>query len=114
MYIKIKINVVNNKNRVYNYYFNNLIKAKRLQTKNFLIYKKNHKDFTKKSVWDDGKDWRTWRKKDLMVDDYVLDKILEKIKEIIGIEKLDKLPDDITFKNIAILVSCIIIDYGKL
>ena len=49
-----------------------------------------------------------------MVDDYVLDKILEKIKEIIGIAKLDKLPDDITFKNIAILVSCIIIDYGKL
>ena len=49
-----------------------------------------------------------------MVDDYVLDKILEKINEIIGITKLDKLPDDVTFKNIAILVTCIIIDYGKL
>ena len=49
-----------------------------------------------------------------MVDDYVLDKMLEKIKEIIGIARLDKLSDDVTFKNIAILVTCIIIDYGKL
>ena len=42
-----------------------------------------------------------------MVDDYMLEKVLDKIKEIIGIEKFDtkilidiedKLPDDITLK----------------
>ena len=48
-----------------------------------------------------------------MVDDYMLDKVLDKIKEIIAIEKFDntkilietddKLPDDITFKNIVIV-----------
>ena len=49
----------------------------------------------------------------LTVDDYMLDKVLDKITEIINIEKLDdikilietdnKLSDDITFKNIVIL-----------
>ena len=43
-----------------------------------------------------------------MIDDYVLDKVLDKIEEIIGIEKFegtkilidtdDKLPDDIALK----------------
>ena len=32
------------KNRVYNYYFDNLVKAKNLETKNILIDKKNYKD----------------------------------------------------------------------
>ena len=38
-----------------------------------------------KLIW---KDWRTWRKKYLMVDNYMLDKALDKIKEIIGIKKV--------------------------
>ena len=50
-------------------------------------------------------------KKYLIVDDYTLDKVLDKIKRI-GTEKLDnikilinkddKLPNDITFKNVTI------------
>ena len=56
-----------------------------------------------------------------MTDDYVLHKVLEKIKEKIGIEKIDdtemlidtdnKLPDDITLKNVLILMTCVI-KYG--
>ena len=59
----------------------------------------------------------------LMVDDCMLDKVLESIKKIMGIEKFDdteklfntndKLPDDFTLKNIVILMTCIIKDYGK-
>ena len=37
---------INIKNRVYNYYFGNLVKVKRLKTKNILIYQKNYKDLT--------------------------------------------------------------------
>ena len=54
------------------------------------------------------------KEKVLMVDDYMLDKVLSKIKNITDIEKFDdtkilidtddKLPDDITLKNVIILV----------
>ena len=41
-----------------------------------------------------------------MVDDYIRNKVLHKIKEIIDIEILidtdDQLPDDITLKNVVI------------
>ena len=57
-------------------------------------------------------------KKYLMAHEYVLDKVLDNIKEIIGIEKFDdtkilmntedKLTNDITFKNVVILVTCVI------
>ena len=57
-----------------------------------------------------------------MVDDYTLDKVLDKIKRT-GIEKLDyirilidtddKLPDNITLKNAAILMICLIRDSDK-
>ena len=40
------IQEINNKNRVYNYRFDNLIKAKKLETKNKLIDEKNYKDLT--------------------------------------------------------------------
>ena len=50
------------------------------------------------------------RKKHLTIDDYMLDKALDKIKEVIGTEELDKLPDDITLKNV-ILMTCTIIKY---
>ena len=58
-----------------------------------------------------------------MFDDYVLDELLDKIKEIIGIEKFDntktftdtddKLPDDITLKYAVILIMCVIKDDNK-
>ena len=60
-------------------------------------------------------------KKYLMVDDYLLDKVLHKIKKMIGIKKCDKilietddkLPNDITFKNGVILVTCVIKGVSK-
>lgn len=52
--------------------------------------------------------------KKLLLDDYMLDKVLDKTKKIAGVKKLDdikilidtddKLPDDITLKNIVIHV----------
>ena len=42
---KMHVKEVNIKNRVYNYYFDNLVKAKKLETKNLLIDEKNYKDF---------------------------------------------------------------------
>ena len=54
----------------------------------------------------------------------MLDKILDEIKDIIGtgkfdntkilIETNDKLPDDITLKNVLTLIACIINDDDKL
>ena len=59
-----------------------------------------------------------------MVDDYIPNKVLDKIKEKIDIGKIDdtkilvetdnKLPDDITLKYVMILVRCVIIDGHKL
>ena len=58
-----------------------------------------------------------------MVNGNILYKILDKSKNIIGIEKFDdckilietddKLPDDITLKNVAILITCAIKDDDK-
>ena len=62
-------------------------------------------------------------KKHLIFDDYVLNKLLDKTEEVIGIEKLDsakilidtndKLPDAINLENAVILVMCIIKDDNK-
>ena len=62
------------------------------------------------------------KKNNLMVND-ILDKVLDMIKEIIEIDKFDnteilidtddKLPDDITLKNILILMTCFIKDDGN-
>ena len=58
-----------------------------------------------------------------MVDDYVLDKVLDKIKKVIGIEHFDnnkilidtddKLIDNITSKNFVVLMTCAIKDDYK-
>ena len=58
-----------------------------------------------------------------MVNDYITDIILDRIKKIIGIGKFDntkilidtddKLPNDITLKNVAILITCVIKDDGN-
>ena len=58
-----------------------------------------------------------------MVDDYLLDRVLDKIKKIIGIENFDdtkilidtndKLPNNITIKNVVALMTCVIKDDGK-
>ena len=37
-------NEINIKNRVYNYYFDNLVNAKKFETKNILIDEKNYED----------------------------------------------------------------------
>ena len=70
--------------------------------------------------WINWKDWRNEAKKYLMSDDNILDKVLNKIKKIIDIEKFDdtkilidthdKLSDDIIFKNVVTLITCIIKD----
>ena len=62
-------------------------------------------------------------RKYLMVGDYMLDKLLDKIKEIICIEKFDntkilvdtddKLPDGTTFENVVILMTCVVKNDGK-
>ena len=51
----------------------------------------------------------------MLVNDYILQKVLDKIKEIIHIEKfyntkilidkVDELPDDIIFKNVILMTS---------
>ena len=62
-------------------------------------------------------------KKYLMIDGYMLNKVLDNPKEIIGIKKFDdtkilidtdeKLTDDISFKNVVILMTCVIKDDSK-
>ena len=62
-------------------------------------------------------------KKYLMVNDYMLDKVLDKIKKIINIIKFndtkilidtdDKLQGYIALKNVVILITCIIKDDDK-
>ena len=62
-------------------------------------------------------------KKYLMIDDYILDIVLDKIKEIIGIGKSDdtkiliesddKLSSYITLKNVMILITCVVKDGDK-
>ena len=63
-------------------------------------------------------------KKCLMVNDYMLDKVLDKIKKIISIENFDytkilidtydKLPNNITLKNVVVLMTCVVKDDGNL
>ena len=58
-----------------------------------------------------------------MVDDYMLDKALDRIKEIIELEKFDdteilihaddKLPDDITLKTVMMLMTYVTKDDDK-
>ena len=62
-------------------------------------------------------------KKYLMIDGYMLNKVLGNPKEIIGIKRFDdskilidtdeKLPDDISLKNVVILMTCVIKDDSK-
>ena len=60
----------------------------------------------------------------MLIDGYVLDKVLLKIKEIVGTEKFhdtiilidtdDKPPHDVTLKNVVILITYVIKDGKKL
>lgn len=116
---------ININNRICNY-FNNIIQLKFLVTENTRIDEKNYNNlaiyFTNyinsKSTKMLSLHYhelmvRNVEKKYLIVHDYILNKILEKFKEIICIEKSDvtmilinkddKLPDDITLKK-----SCLI------
>ena len=124
---------------VYNNYFDNLVKAKKLETKNILIDKKNYEDlmiyFTryvhKKSIKILSLHYHELMenieehegKKYLIVDGYMLNKELDNVKEIIGIEQfdnikilidtVDKFPDNISLKNFVLLITCVIKDDGE-
>ena len=90
------IHKINIKNRVYSYHFDNLVKAKKLDTKNIFIDKKNYKDlmiyFTRyvhrKLIkmlslhYHElmGKSKEHERKRYLMVNDYMPDRVLDNIK----------------------------------
>ena len=60
----------------------------------------------------------------MLIDGYVLDKVLLKIKEIVGTEKFhdtiilidtdDKPPHDVTLKNVVVLITYVIKDGEKL
>ena len=62
------------------------------------------------------------KKKYLMVNDYILNIVLDKIKKIIGIDKFDnaeilidtnyKLSDEFTFQNVVVIITCILKDDG--
>ena len=62
-------------------------------------------------------------KKYLIVDGYMLNKELDNVKEIIGIEQfdnikilidtVDKFPDNISLKNFVLLITCVIKDDGE-
>ena len=101
---EMHINKIRIKSRAYSYYFDNLIKANKLEIKNILIDEKSYRDlviyFTRyihkinKNVkfvlsWINWKDWKTWGKKFLMVNDYMLNEVLDKIKETMSIEHVD-------------------------
>ena len=128
------------RNRVYNYHFHYLIKTKtknkKIEIKNTLIDEKSYKDliiyFTR---YDRGKSIRMLRlyyhelmgkidehERNLMVEDFMLDKILKKIKMMISIiiddikiltETNDELSDDVTLKNVVILITCVMKDDNK-
>ena len=79
------------------------------------------------SLYYDELMWKTEEhegKRYLIVNDDMLDKIIDKIKETIGIVKFDgtrilidtddKLPDYITFKNVVILITCVIKSITKI
>ena len=103
---------------------------KKLETKNFLIVEKSYKDlviyFTRyvhsrsiKMLSLHYHELMRKKEKKLMVDDcYMLDKLLDKVKQIVSTEKFDntkiltdtdnKLLDDITSKNEVILATCVL------
>ena len=133
------IQEINIKNRFYNYHFKNLVKAKNPETKNILIDEKNYMDLTiyftryvhSRSIqmlslhYHElmGKVKKT-EKKYLIVNDYMLDKVLDKIKKATGIAQFDdnkilidtddNLRDFNTLKNVVMTTTCVIKDDAKL
>ena len=120
----MRMQEMNIRYRVYNYHFDNLIKAKILETKKILIDEKKYKDLTTyftryvfiKSIkmlslhYHElmGKIKEHEQKTYLIVNDYMLVKVLDKTKETIGFRKFDntkilidtddKLPDYISLE----------------
>lgn len=70
--------------------------------------------------WINGEYWKTWREKDLMTDDYMLKKSLDKIKMIMSTEKIydkkmlictgDNLFDEVILEKVVVLILCAIKD----
>lgn len=116
-----------------------IMKPKKLETENILVYAKSYTDFVIYSTrYDSGKTIKMLSlhqyklmekikehkgKKYLRFDDYVLNIELDRIKEIIDTEEFDNtqilirrddvLPGDITLKNAVVLMVSIIKDDGK-
>ena len=96
------IKEINIKNWVYNYYVENLIKAKN---------KEIIKVFRKYNIYKN-----IYKLKNILIDkkndeDIVGVEKFDNTKILIGTE--DELPDNITFKNVVILMTCVIKDGNK-
>ena len=136
---KMNIKESNIKSIVYSYYFDNLIRANKIETENILIDVKNYKDlvayFTRYvhqklikmlSLYYYDLIGKIEKHAEIKMFDgwwLLLEKVLDKIREVIVIRKFDdtkilidtnnKLPDDITLKNDVILMKTCVIKGGS-
>ena len=93
---KMQIQEISIKNWVYNYYFDNLVKTKKLKTKNILINEKNYNNlviyftiyFHSKTIkmlspyyYELMEKVKEHEEKYLVIDDYVLDKVWIRLKQ---------------------------------
>ena len=93
---KMQIQEISIKNWVYNYYFDNLVKTKKLKTKNILINEKNYNDlviyfatyFHSKTIkmlspyyYELMEKVKEHEEKYLVIDHYVLDKVWIRLKQ---------------------------------
>ena len=136
---KMNIKESNIKSIVYSYYFDNLIRANKIETENILIDVKNYKDLV--AYFTRYVHQKLIKMLSLYYHDLIgkieehaeikmfagwwllLEKVLDKIREVIVIRKFDdtkilidtnnKLPDDITLKNDVILMKTCVIKGGS-
>ena len=99
------IQEINIKTQIYNYHSDNLGRVKEVETKNILINEESYKDLTVSftryvhsklikmlslhyiELMEKIEEHKG--KKHLMINDYMLDKVLDKIKETIGVVNFD-------------------------
>ena len=114
---RMHIKDINIKN---SYYSNNFIKARKLETKNILIDKKNynflviyftrcvHSNCIIMNQWER---FKNMKKMFLMTDNNMVEKVFDNTKMLIVID--NKLPDDVALKNVVILMTCVIKENDK-
>ena len=136
---KMHCSEINIEISLYNYHFGHLIKTKQIRNWRYCNWRemlkrfghlfhliwpwKVDKDVESVLLWISLKDWKIWRKKYLMIDDNILNKVLGKNKKIIGNEKLEnakilietdhKCRCDFTLKNVVILITCFLKNRDK-